>query len=354
MSSKAANQYGFVNARIRGMMSRFVTLDVYENLLQSSSYDEYLKMLANTYYGPIISKAHPTGSPAPDDLALILSGDFAQVSHNLTRSLSGEVSTFTKAYMNMFLAESVKSMIRGIHVGLDKDEILRFSVPTSPDQAEEFEKLTEHSSVQSFIENLPYWDLKLALLTRIPAYEEFDSTAPLEVAVESWYLRTLNRALESFSSEDKKRVLDIVEVRVDLRNVLTMLRALALQLEPHSIEMSLVHFTSRSRAILDRISNKTSWREVLSQLETTRYKELAGRIARSYEESQDLVTVELAIEDHIAQRVKQQLVGYPFHLGTVVGFFNLKFYEVRNLRSIAVGIERGESAENIRRMITIW
>ena len=354
MSSKAANQYGFVNARIRGMMSRFVTLDVYENLLQSSSYDEFLKMLANTYYGPVINKAHPTGSPAPDDLALILSGDFAQVSHNLTRSLSGEVSTFTKAYMNMFLAESVKSMIRGIHVGLDTDEILRFAVPTSPDEAEEFEKLAELGSVQSFIENLPYWNLKLALLTRLPSYEEYDSTAPLEVAIESWYLRTIQRALNSFSYEEQKRVLDIIEARVDLRNVLTMLRALALQLEPHSIEMSLVSFTGKSNSILDSISSRTSWREVLSQLDTTRYKELAGRLARSYEETQSLVTVELAIEDYIAQRVRQLLSAFPFHLGTVVGFFNLKYYEVRNLRSIAVGIERGESAENIRRMITIW
>ncbi|MCK5389948.1 MAG: V-type ATPase subunit, partial [Candidatus Thorarchaeota archaeon] len=49
-----------------------------------------------------------------------------------------------------------------------------------------------------------------------------------------------------------------------------------------------------------------------------------------------------------------QLTAFPFHLGTIIGFFSLKQYEVRNLRSIAVGIERGESAEVIRRMITIW
>ncbi len=354
MSSNAANQYGFANARIRGMMSRFITLDVYENLMQSTSYDDFLKLLANTYYGPIISKAHPMGNPSPDELAMILSADFAQVSHNLTRSLSGKVSSFAKAYMNLFLAESIKSMIRGIYVELDKEEILRFAVPTSPDQAEEFERLAELSSVHAFIENLPYWDIKLSLLTRIPAFEEYESTAPLEVAVESWYLRSILKALNDFPVEDKKRVLDIIEARVDLRNVLTMMRSLVLQLDSRSTELSLVSFTGRSRAILDRISTKTSWREVLSQLETTRYAELAGRIARSYEESQNLVNAELAIEDYIAQRVKQQLSAYPFHLGTVIGFFNLKFYEVRNLRSIAVGIERGESAENIRRMITIW
>ena len=335
-------------------MSRFLRLDTYESLLQSKSYDEFIKMLAGTYYGPIISKAHPSGVPTPDELALILSNNFAEVSHNLTKSLSGKVNDFATAYMKMFLAESVKSMIRGIYVGLDKEEILRFAVPTSPEQAEEFEQLAEARSVQSFVDELPYWDLKISLLTKMPQFDELSSTAPLEVAVESWFLRNLMKVLTEFPKEDQKRALDIVEARVDLRNVLTMLRALALQLESRAIDISLVEFTGRSRSLMENIRSKPNWREVISALEATRYSELAGRIARMYEESNSLVSVELAIEDYIAQRVKQQLTAYPFHLGTVIGFFNLKFYETRNIRSIAVGIERGESAENIRNVITIW
>jgi len=354
MSSKAANEYGFVNARIRGMMSRFLKLDTYEALLQTRSYDDFIKLLAGTYYGPIVSKAYPSGQPTPDELALVLSEDFANVSYSLTKSLSGKVSAFAEAYMKMFLAESIKSMIRGIHVGLDKEEILRFAVPTSPEQAEEFEHLADSRSVQGFIDELPYWDLKISLLTKVHVYEEYDSTAPLEVATENWYLKNLMKALNGFTVDDQKRVLDIVEARVDLRNVLTMLRALALQLESRAIDMSLVEFTGRSKALLETIRSKPNWREVISALDSTRYRELAGRIARLYEEEQNLVSAELAIEDYIAQRVKQKMSAYPFHLGSVIGFFNLKFYEVRNIRSIAVGIERGESAENIRRMITLW
>ena len=213
------------------MMSRFLRLDTYESLLQSKSYDEFIKMLAGTYYGPIISKAHPSGVPTPDELALILSNNFAEVSHNLTKSLSGKVNDFATAYMKMFLGESVKSMIRGIYVGLEKEEILRFAVPTSPEQAEEFEQLAEAQSVQSSVDELPYWDLKISLLTKMPQFDELSSTAPLEVAVESWFLRNLMKVLNEFPKEDQKRALDIVEARVDLRNVLTMLRALALQLE---------------------------------------------------------------------------------------------------------------------------
>ena len=354
MFSGAANQFGFVNARIRGMMSRFLRLDTYESLLQAASYEEFIKMLAGTYYGPIVSKAHPSGIPTPDELALILSGNFAEVSHNLTKSLSGKANDFASAYMKMFLAESIKSMIRGIYVELDKEEILRFAVPTSPEEADEFEQLAEAKTVQSFVDELPYWDLKISLLTKMPVFEEISSTAPLEVAIESWYLRNLMKVLKDFPKEDQKRVLDIVEARVDLRNVLTMLRALALQLESRAIDLSLVEFTGRSKALLENIRSKPNWREVISALESTRYGALAGRIARMYEETGSLVNVELAIEDYIAQRVKQQMTAYPFHLGIIISFFNLKFYETRNIRSIAVGVERGESAENIRQMITIW
>ncbi|MHA2358926.1 MAG: V-type ATPase subunit, partial [Candidatus Thorarchaeota archaeon] len=97
-----------------------------------------------------------------------------------------------------------------------------------------------------------------------------------------------------------------------------------------------------------------TWREVFTRLDATRFSELSGRLARLYDEHNDLSQVELAIEDYIAQRVKNQLTAFPFHLGTLTGFSNLKYYEIKNVRSIAVGIERKEPADEIRKMITIW
>ncbi|MBD3404577.1 MAG: hypothetical protein GF411_00400 [Candidatus Lokiarchaeota archaeon] len=354
MSFRAANEFGFINARIRGLKSRFLTVGDYERLLQSGSYDEFLKLLSATSYGDLIAKEFPYDTPYPDDLALVLSKDFAQISYSLTRTLSGKIRDFTDSYMNMFLAESLKSIIRGLHVNLEKSEILRFTVPISLEQAEEFESLVQYNSVHALIENLPYWGLRLALLTRLPAYEEFNATAPLEVAIEKWYLKEILEALEKFPKDDRKRVLDVLEARVDLRNVLTMMRALVLSLEQRIVDMSLVPFTMKSNAILKQISSSTSWKEVLNKLSSTKYADLASRAARAYEDEQDLAAIELIFEDYIAQRVKLQFTAFPFHLGTIIGFFNLKFYEVRNIRSIAVGVERGESPNDIRRMITIW
>lgn len=335
------------------MKSRFLSIGVYESLIQASSYQDFIKILSGTYYGSVIAKHSPTAVPSPDDLALILSQDFVDVSANLSRSLNGKVRIFTDTFLEMFFAESIKSIIRGLHVGLDTDEILRFSVPSSSAQVSLFQTLVNASSVNKMIDLLPQWDLKVALLTRFPSYQEYDSTAPLEVAVEEWYLRKVVEALEEFSKDEQKRVLDILESRVVLRNVLTGIRGTLLGFEQRALELSLVRF-SHARDLTGAITSSNTWREVIATLDNTRFAQFGGRIARMYEDTDDLGDVELAIEDFVAQRIKLQLTAFPFHLGTIIGFFSLKQYEVRNLRSIAVGIERGESAEVIRRMITIW
>ena len=353
MGLRAANEYGFVNARIRGMKSRFISIGMYESLLQVSSYQDFIKMLSGTYYGSVISKHSPSAVPSPDELALILSKDFADVSTNLSRSLTGKVRHFTNTFLDMFYAESVKSIIRGLHVELEEDEILRFSVPSSPAEATLFQTLIGASSVNKMIDLLPQWDLKVSLLTRLPTYQEYNSTVPLEVAVEEWYLRNVVDALKEFSKVESDRVNSILEPRVVLRNVLTGIRATLLGLDSRALELSLVRFP-RVQALTDAIASANTWREVITKLDSTKYSDFGGRMARLYEETDDLGNVELAIEDFIAQRIKLQMTAFPFHLGTIIGFFSLKQYEVRNLRSIAVGIERGESAETIRRMITIW
>ncbi|MFW9844079.1 MAG: V-type ATPase subunit, partial [Candidatus Thorarchaeota archaeon] len=239
MGLLSANEYGFVNARIRGMKSRFISIGVFESLLQAGSYQDFIKMLSGTYYGSVIAKHSPSAVPSPDELALILSRDFADVSANLSRSLTGKVREFTDTYMEMFYAESIKSVIRGIHVDLDPDEILRFSIPSSPTEVSLFEALINTGSVSKMIDLLPQWDLKVALLTRLPSYQEFNSTAPLEVAVEEWYLRKMSDSLQEFSSSEQKRVLDILESRVVLRNILTGIRATLLGLEQRVVELSL-------------------------------------------------------------------------------------------------------------------
>ncbi len=354
MSSKAVNELAFVNARIRGMKSLLLTVSDYERLLQVPTYEDFVKTLMATAYGPIISEAHIVGVPYPEDLGLILARHFADTVHSVGKSLTGRVRDFAESYLHLLHAESVKSVLRGVHVGLEREEILRYAVSTSPEEEVLFQRLADAGSVDRLIDLIPLTDMRLALLTRLPAYEQYNSTAPLEVALEEWGLRNILKSLSRFPMADQQRIRGLLEARVILRNLLTVLRAMRLKLSEDIIGLSLIRFSATTDAISQSMRGRSNWREVFARLESTRYADLASRLARVYGEEQNLADVEIAVEDYLAQRTRIQMVGYPFQLGTIFGFFGLKYYEIRNIRSIAVGIERGEPPKTIRRMITMF
>ena len=119
------------------------------------------------------------------------------------------------------------------------------------------------------------------------------------------------------------------------------------------IEISMIHFSDKTDELIERILKRKTWEEVLRELSNTKYSRIGNQIQRLYEQKNDLAEVELLIEDYQAQQVKEQLRGFPFHLGIIVGFISMKFYEMRNVRSIAVGLEKGESPDEIRKMIIL-
>jgi len=351
---RAAKEFGFVNARIRGQLARSLKIGTYERLLRSKDYAEFIAALMTTHYGPAISAATPGKLPSPEALAMILATHYSDVNHKLTRSLSGKVRDFAEAYSLVFLTEGLKTVIRGMHVGLKRNEILSFVVPVSPVQAELFARLVKKENVEKLIEDIPILDLKIALLTRLPVYVELESPVPFEIALEEWYLRKVMESLDAFPDEYKQRIIQLLENRVDLRNTVMMLRALVLGLNRRMIGVSMVRFTEDSWTYVDAIRWRTSWADVLMQLKKTRHTAIAAQLSRIYGKTNDLAEIELAVKDYLAQQIKKQLAGYPFHLGTVIGFFNLKYLEMRNVISIAVGVEKGEPASIIRQMITIW
>jgi vacuolar-type H+-ATPase subunit C/Vma6 len=348
-----AKEYGLVNTRIRGKKSRFLTVGDFERFLQSDDFDEFIKLLEATAYGPILREEFPEGVPHPDELAILLSKDFVQVITTLIKSLSGKVRSFMETYMNMVTSENLKSIIRGVHVGLDKEEILRFAVPLTPNQDQEFKFLIQADSVEELITRIPFDDLREVLISHLPVYKEFDSTAVFEVAIEEWYLNTVKEELENFPKSDQNRVMEILETRVLLQNTLSILRALDLNLESEITKISMIHLTTKTDALMERMLKRKTWEEVLSELSKTKFSRIGNQIQRLYEEENDLAEVEILIEDYQAQQIKKQLSGFPFHLGIIVGFISMKFYEIRNIRSIAVGLEKGESPDEIRKMITI-
>ena len=348
-----AKEYGYINTRIRAKKAAFLGLGEIERFLHAVDFEEFMNLLEGTAYAKIIHEEAPQGIFHPDDLSIILAKDLVQVVTNIKKPLKGKVRDFLESYMQLFTAENLKTIVRGIHAGMDKEELFSYVIPLTPIQSHTFELIVEADSVKDFVENLPYEEIKEALLLKMPLYEKFNSTAALEVIIDEWYLDIIKNALDDFPKSDQKRVIRIFETRVVLRNILTMLRVFELKYDIKIAEMSMIHFNRTVDNLIERFLKSTSWEELIRELAKTRFRKISRRIYQLYESTHDLIEVELFIEDYLAQQMKKQLSGYPFHLGIIVGFISMKHYEIKNLVSIALGVEKGEPPTEIMKMITL-
>jgi V/A-type H+-transporting ATPase subunit C len=348
-----AKEYGNINTRIRAKKAAFLGFGEIEKFLHAVDFEEFMNFLDGTSYANIIHEEAPQGVFHPDELSTILAKDLVQVVTNIKRPLRGKVRKFLEAYMEMFTAENLKTIVRGIHADMDKEEIFSFVIPLTSIQSHIFELIVEAETVKDFVEKIPYKEIKERLLLKMPLYEELNSTAPLEVTIEEWYLDIIKSALNGFPKSDQKRMTRIFETRVILRNILTMLRVFALKYDIKIAEMSMIHFNKTINYLNKRILQSTSWDELFSEIAKSKFRKIGRRIYQLYEATHDLIEVELLIDDYLAQQMKQQLSGYPFHLGIIAGFISMKHYEIKNLVSIGLGVEKGEPPDEIMKMITL-
>lgn len=354
MSFMAAERYALVNVRIRAMKSRFLDSSDYDRLVQSKSYERFIDVLRTTHYRGAIDRESTTDVPGSKELTNILSKEFAECIGILSESVDDPVKSFILTYVKMPFIENLKSIIREIHGGLEERSVKEFSVPLSAAYEDFLIELGKHGTIRDMIEEIPYEDLKAALIAREPAFEEYQSTAPFEVAIEEWYLKEVQDALGDFSKDDRERVMSILEPRVDLQNVVTRLRALSLGLRSELVELSMIRFTEESRVLARNLEKTSSWNDVISILDETKYSRFADKFLQVEEDARNPYQVELGVKEYVVEQAKKQLKAFPFQLGMIVGFLTLKQYEIGNIRSLVVGIEKGISAEIMRDIIVVW
>ena len=90
---------------------------------------------------------------------------------------------------------------------------------------------------------------------------------------------------------------------------------------------------------------------VVAALEGTRYYQPVLGAVPEYESTGSVLPIELALDGHLVRVGKDISITQPFGIGPAIGYLSLKEMEIRNVRTLARGIESGLSADEIRSLI---
>ncbi|MFX1251276.1 MAG: V-type ATPase subunit [Promethearchaeota archaeon] len=354
MLIKATIDYSFINAKIRGLKSKLLTVGDYERLLGAQSLSEISRLLGTTVYADLdLGEALRADPVDLNEIDRVLNTYYFQFTEYMVNLLPKYARNFAElAHRRKAYYTGLKTIIRGIDLHIDKKEITRYLIPPSTEDYEIFNDLLKSETVAEVIDRLPDSQLQKLLRRYLSDYEKLKDTLVLEQALTREYYETLFRESKKLRRMDIKSVFRLVNAEMDLLNLSMIIRGKNLNIEEATLESWIVPIKSK----LGNMGRflKARPKEIYNLLTNTPYRELAPAFQTAFEtDSPHFEVIDKAINQFLIHRAYVSFREVPFHLGVFFSFLLLRSMEIYNLRAILVGKHDEIDSQLVRRFLTI-
>lgn len=328
--------YGYINARMRGMKSRLLSRRELDDLIAKPDLESLIADLENTPYKEEIVKAR--GS-----FGGILCVEEA-LRENFTHTFR-KIQIFAKQeeaeqYIVIFLhrwdVQNIKTILRGKNIHVTNDEILTCLVPAGELDKATLQELLKQADVRAVIDLLATWRIRYAgcLTDAFPEFAKTRDLAVLECALDRFYYTD---ALESVKSPgyNNQIIRDFLRLEVDVTNIKTVLRMVRDHVEEKDAARYLIAggrgFDERRLRELLRLA---TIEDVTKALAATPYRFVAD-IPESAVRTQKISVIEKQLERFLIKKGAGAFLLDPLSVASVIGYFWAKYNEITNIRIIA-------------------
>jgi V/A-type H+-transporting ATPase subunit C len=341
-------KYAFANAKIRAMRSYLLEPSTFGALLEAADRYECVEILKKTPYQGFFSGTDDRGY----DLQA-LEKEFVKYDLGIFRKVADTLSSKTEQEFVSLLSqryelEELKVILRIWHHKLPvnwQDHIVTGRIAYDID----FAKLVAAQHIEEFILLLDHTPYKQPLLRARQIYKEHNSSFYLEASLDVDYYERLIACIDRFSSTDQKVARKILGIEVDIENINWLIRLR--KYYSLGIGEMLEWFIPGGQWI-----HKDSVRKYYTTDGLTKVVESVslGPYAGIKDLAQDnVLLIENFLYEILLSEVKAALSGFPFTIGTVMGYLVLKQKETKNIRSILHAKEYGWHKEEIMPLLSL-
>jgi V/A-type H+/Na+-transporting ATPase subunit C len=327
--------YGYVNARIRGMKSHLLDRHALENLIFQPDMESLIADLEKTPYRNDIIAAKVQYS----DVLCIEYALRKNFTHTFRKILKFVKDSEAERYIRIFLhrwdVQNITTIIRGKNIHVTNEEILDCLVPAGELDEATLTELIKQPDVRAVIDMLATWEIVYArpLTEHYKEFADSGDLAILECALDRYYYEN---ALETVRTRSYNNTLirDILGTEIDVVNIKTILR----MIRDHVSEDVVLDFLiegGKELGIEDlkHLLTLHSVNEVVRALEPTSYRFLAdipetvvmGKIS----------VLEKQLEKYLIRKGVDAFFSDPLSVASVIGYFWAKYNEITNIRIIS-------------------
>lgn len=340
-------KYSFANAKIRAMLSRLLDTDYFKRLIETEDVYEALDLLKNTSYKSIAETGKEELSLERLEKELTLN-DLHIYKKVYAMLPTNAEKNFVALMTQRFEIDELKVVLRAWHKKMEvelSDYILEEKVIFDID----FKKIISCQNIEEIILLLDETPYKKPLLKAKDKFKERNSLFYLESAMDIDYYQRLALACEKFSSYDRKVSSKILGIEIDIENINSLIRLR----KYYSLSMA---------AMMDVVipgGEKIDKESVRSFYTTDGLSKIVEGVAFGpYAKVKELAEaniyfIENFLYEILLKEVRKVLAGFPFTIGTIIGYLILKRRETKNLVSLVYAKSLGEKNEDISHLIGI-
>jgi len=251
--------------------------------------------------------------------------------------------------LRRFEVANLKTVLRAKLSGMSGEELVL--IPVEGFFRRRLGRLIDLANIEEMIPLLEGTPYRAIIEGNMALFKETKKLFVLESALDAELFQSIWLQAKKIGGVDAASAMKLLGTRFDLMNMMTMLRGKADGIEISQLREYILPFGKLNPDLLRDAMMADDVKSTLQVLSTTQYGNIFAGAASEYDELGQLSSFETALQRRILDESKSFMMGYPFQIGTILGFFELKDAEVKNLRAIAVCKDNGLEAEAIRRFI---
>ena len=318
-------------------------------------------MLEKTPYKAEISETSKRELSA-NSLEDALLQNFINTCEELMELAPKRIQELLSTFLMKFEADCVKAILRAKKAELDVDEAMKYIMPVGRmDEARCRKTLETSENIIDVVESLSDMEYGSLLEKAFAAYEKEKIFSLLEVAIDRHVYSKIWRAIGKLGGLDKKIARTVIGLEIDSVNVKTILRCKAMGIREDQIIRYLIPVSEMlDEKELEELIRESDIQSLIDSLVrlarnamTRDYQYVFAEIQKQNVTS--LTTLEKLLDRGLIETSLRMIKRHTpfFNIGLLLAFLNLKWFEIRNLRTIIRVSESGITPDKIKKMLVL-
>lgn len=331
-------EYGYVNARIRGMKSRLLSRKEVEELAAKFDVDAIISELEKTDYRAEIEDASVQYSGiacVEEALRRNLAKTFRLIYSFVKRD---DAEKCTKIFLNKWDIQNIKTILRGKNIHAVSEDILESLAPAGALDDATLIELVKQPDVKAVIDLLATWRIEYSkpLTQHFKEYSDTKDLVVLEYGLDKFYYKNVLDIVNG-DSYDEGIIRGIVTTEIDVTNIKSVLRIIRDKIELEGTQYYLIE--GGKELGIDKLLTLIKTRTiegVIRQLAGTSYDFLT-KVLDEYVKAEKISAFEKELDKFLLQKALSMFSGDPLSIAVEIGYLWAKSNEITNIRIISRG-----------------